>query len=180
MQNQTDTAHYEQCRKMLQTHKKNHKIRLTVTGLLLLLNLFRNMQLPIAHNLPYLYGFSFGIVSILYCLLILAAALFSVPEKPKLTVLTGIITIAGILIDFVHPICGIIILLVHLTEIPECRQALWIQRQSGYPHFSERFDEQMKHFGKAYQPEHHFHDTETEMPGIPEMPDISDDLRKEE
>ena len=80
-----------------------------------------------------------------------------------------------------------------ISQIPECKKAVWIKKQEGYPHFNERFDEQMRVFGKEYQPDHrfdHVHDAEMlDMPEqgspdftvkpkteMPEIPDISDDF----
>ena len=178
-------------------HKARHQKRVLVFALLALMNMYFSITLPITHNLTLLYGtagygFAFGMFAVLYSAGILALIFFATPEKPKLLLLAGLLTILGIIIGVVNLLIGICMLIVCLSQIPDCRQALWIRKQEGYPYFNERFDEQMQYFGKDYQPDHaldNLHDAEMlNMPEestpdftvspkneMPEIPDISDD-----
>ena len=191
-----DTSHYDKCRMLMLKHKNYHKTRLIIMGITLLLNSYLNITLPIRYGKSLfvgstIYGFAFGIVAFLYCVGILILKLFAVPEKPKLLILDGLLIILGMISDLVNPALGILLLIVCITEIPECKQAVWIQNQAGYPYFNERFDEQMEKFGKEYQPDHELdHISQAEMldileegspdfivkpkTEIPEIPDISE------
>ena len=192
-----DTSHYDKCRTLMNLHKTHHRTRLMIFAFLTLLNMYFCITLPITHHLTLLYGTApygliFGLFSILYSAGILALLFFGTPEKPKLLLLAGLLTILGMILGIVNLIIGICMLIVCISQIPECRQAVWIQKQDGYPYFNERFNEQMQYFGKDYQPDHaldNLHDAEMlDMPEesspdftvspkaeMPEIPDISDD-----
>ena len=118
----------------------------------------------------------------------------TVPEKPKFLILAVLLIFAGIFLDFIHLIAGIPMLLLCFSQIPECKQALWVKKQEGYPHFNKRFDEQMRYFGKDYQSDYpldNIHEAEMlDIPEssspdfivkpkdeMPEIPDISDDMK---
>ena len=107
--------------------------------------------------------------------------------------LAGLLTILGMIIGIVNLFIGIAMLIVCVSQIPDSKQAVWIQKQEGYPYFNERFDEQMQYFGKEYQPDHAFDNLHTaemlDMPEegspdftvspkdkMPEIPDIPDDI----
>ncbi len=193
-----DTSHYDKCRTLMNIHKNNHQKRFLFFAILILLNLYLAISLPVKYHLSLIYGqflqgVMFGVFAFIYSVVLLVLMLFAVPEKPKLLVLVILLIISGIMLDFIHLIAGIPMLILCFLQIPECRQALWIQKQEGYPHFNERFDEQMQYFGKEYQSYHPLDKVqETEMLDIPEesspdftvkpqneileIPDISDDI----
>ena len=172
MLNKIDTSHYDKCRTMMKTHKNHHRLRMILLCIMMLINSYVNIILfPVQHNLPYMYGFLLGMVLFLYCAGILATALFAVPDKIKLCILTEVLLILGIFIHAVHPVTGIVMLFIFATQIPECCQAVWLRKQEGWPHFNERFTEQMQSFGKEYQPDYPTdHVENAEMPDIPEIP----------
>ncbi|MBR1554834.1 MAG: hypothetical protein IJ644_05490 [Oscillospiraceae bacterium] len=193
-----DTSHYDRCRTLMNVHKTHHQKRVIIFSLLALMNMYFSITLPITHNLTLLYGTAaygliFGFFSILYSAGILALVFFGTPEKPKLLLLSGLLTILGIILGVVNLLIGICMLIVCISQIPDSKQALWIQKQEGYPYFNERFDEQMQYFGKDYQPDHALdtpHNSEMlDMPEqgapdftvspkdeMPEIPDIPDDI----
>ncbi|MBE6876112.1 MAG: hypothetical protein E7496_05195 [Ruminococcus sp.] len=191
-----DTSHYDKCRTLMNIHKARHQKRTIFFSVLTLMNLYLAIALPVKYHLSLIYGnflsgITFGLFVFIYGAGLLALLLFSIPEKPKLLILTILLIISGIMLNFIHLIVGIPMLVICLSQIPDCRQAVWIQKQDGYPYFNERFDEQMQYFGKEYQPDHaldNLHDAEmldipeestpdftvspkTEMP---EIPDISE------
>ena len=193
-----DTSHYDKCRTLMNVHKTHHQKRVLIFSLLTLMNMYFSITLPITHNLSLLYGTAaygliFGFFSILYSAGILALVFFATPEKPKLLLLAGLLTILGMIIGIVNLFIGIAMLIVCVSQIPDSKQAVWIQKQEGYPYFNERFDEQMQYFGKEYQPDHAFDNLHTaemlDMPEegspdftvspkdkMPEIPDIPDDI----
>ncbi len=197
-----DTSHYDRCRTLMNIHKTHHRNRMIIFSFLTLASMYFSITLPVTHNLNLIhgtaaYGLLFGMFAILYSVGIFILICFSVPEKPKLLLLAGLLIISGIMLGVINLIIGIIMLIVCVSEIPECRQALWVKKQEGYPHFNKRFDEQMQHFGRAYQPDHApDHRRDAEMLDIPEksspdfivspkdeifqIPDISDLSRKDD
>lgn len=168
----TDTSHYDKCRTLMLRHKKNHMHRVVITAVLMLINAYISIiRIPIIHGLVALYGFFFGIGVFLYCIVIVIIGFLAVPERPKLLVTTCILIIIGIFGKWISIYLGIAMLGLFLWQIPECKQALWIKDQPGYPHFNERFTEQMKNFGKTYQSEYQFDDfCDSRMPDMPETP----------
>ncbi|MDE5768815.1 MAG: hypothetical protein K2H82_05455 [Oscillospiraceae bacterium] len=170
----TDTSHYDKCRTMMMKHKKNHMLRVNLVMFLMLINAYvKVIRSPIDQGRLYLWGFFFGVGILIYCVITLVIGLFAVPEKPKLLAVTCILLLTGILGEWLAPYLGIPMLLLFLWQIPETKQALWIKQQEGYPHFNERFAEQMGRFGKEYQPEYGFdsdNSHDAEMPDMPEMP----------
>ncbi len=194
-----DTSHYDKCRTLMNVHKTHHNTRMIFFAVVILLNLYLSIALPVKYHLSLIYGnflqgVTFGIFAVLYSVLLLVLLLFAVPEKPKLLALAILLIISGILLDFIYLITGIPLLIACATEIPECKQALWIKKQEGYPHFNERFDEQMRYYQKDYQPDHlldNIHEAQmldapecsspdfTVRPKdqMPEIPDISDDIK---
>ncbi|MDE5754926.1 MAG: hypothetical protein K2H89_10360, partial [Oscillospiraceae bacterium] len=168
----TDTSHYDKCRTMMIKHKKNHLLRIGLVAFLMLINAYvKVVRSPIDQGRLYLWGFFFGVGILIYCVITLVIGLFAVPEKPKLLAATCILLFIGIIGEWLAPYLGIPMLLIFLWQIPEAKQAIWIKQQEGYPHFNERLTEQMKNFGKEYQPEHKFDDLhDAEMPDLPETP----------
>ncbi|MDE6005234.1 MAG: hypothetical protein K2G88_07595 [Oscillospiraceae bacterium] len=167
-----DMSHYDKCRTMMMKHKKNHMLRVGLVAFLMLINAYvKVIRSPIDQRAFYLFGFFFGVGILIYCIITLAIGLFAVPEKPKLLATTCILLFIGIIGEWLAPYLGIPMLLLFLWQIPEAKQAVWIKQQEGYPHFNERFTEQMLNFGKEYEPEHKFDDLHhTEMPDMPETP----------
>jgi len=194
-----DTSHYDKCRTLLNIHKTHHKTRVIIFSFLTLMNMYFAITLPITHNLSLiygtaLYGFLFGGFAVLYSIGIFALIWFAVPEKPKFLILAGLLIILGMTISIINLIIGIAMLIVCISQIPDCKQALWIQKQEGYPHFNERFDEQMRYYKQEYQADHFLDDVrDAEMIDIPEksspdfivkpkdempeIPDISDNMK---
>lgn len=168
----TDTAHYDKCRTMMLTHKRHHLKRAVLVAILMLMNAFISIiRVPITYGTPYLYGFFLGIVIFLYCAVTVVIGFFAVPEKPKLLIITCLLILGGLLDGWIALYFGIPMLMLFLWQIPEAKQAVWLKTQTGYPHFNERFDEQMSHFGKAYQPDHQLDNLrDAEMLDMPETP----------
>ena len=169
-----DMSHYDKCRTMMMKHKKNHMLRVSLVAFLMLINAYvRVIRSPIDNHASYLFGFFFGVGILIYCIIILTIGLFAIPEKPKLLAITCILLLIGIIGKWFALYLGIPMLLLFLWQIPETKQAIWIKQQEGYPYFNERFTEQMRNFGKEYQPEHQFDDLhDIEMPDIPETPSL--------
>lgn len=197
-----DTSHYDKCRTLMNVHKSHHQKRMLFFSILIVLNLYLAVAIPVKYHLSLIYGkflqgVTFGAFAFVYSAGILVLLLFAVPEKPKLLMLAGLLIILGIITDFIHLIAGIPLLILCISQIPECKQALWVKKQEGYPYFNERFDEQMQVFGQEYQADHlldNVHDAEMlDIPeqGMPdftvkpqteifEIPDISDEFRKDD
>ena len=169
-----DTSHYDKCRTMMMKHKKNHMLRVNLVMFLMLINAYVGViRAPIIHGAAYLYGVFLGVGILIYCVITTLIGWFATAEKPKLLAVTCILLLIGILSEWLVPYLGIPMLLLFLWQIPETKQATWIRQQEGYPHFNERFTEQMGKFGKEYQPEYGFdsdNSHDAEMPDMPEMP----------
>lgn len=166
------TSHYDKCRTLLLRHRENHMRRNVIVAVLMLINAYVSIiRAPIIHGLVALYGFFFGMGIFLYCAVIVVLGFLAIPERPKLLAVTCLLIVIGIAGSWIASYLGIPMLGLFLWQIPECKQALWIKKQPGYPHFNERFTEQMENFGKEYQPEHELdHIQDAQMPDIPETP----------
>ena len=188
MQTDTDFSHYPKCQVMMRTIEKHNSVRMVMAFILLFLNIPVKIT-PLATQ----FGIIFVIFALVYTAGIFISFLFAVPETPKFCIIPTVLVLLGIIsecIDF--PLAFVLLLLLALV-IPDYKKLKWLKEQPGYPQFSERFDEQMQSFGKAYQPEHHFdhvHDAEMkdafeetpaeqapstaqniEMPDVPELPE---------
>ena len=197
-----DTSHYDRCRTLMNVHKNHHQKRMIFYAILAVLNLYLAIALPVKYHLSLIYGsflqgVMFGIFAFICSAGLLILLLFAVPEKPKLLILAMLLISSGMAIGVMNLIIGIIMLIVCISQIPECKQAVWIKKQEGYPHFNKRFDEQMRFFGQEYQADHLLDNVrDAEMCDIPEkgtpdftvkpkteifeIPDISDEFRKED
>lgn len=145
MDAQNPTAHYTDCLSRLARYKRNSRIRVAVLAVLLIAGLYLAVaSLSLAHML----------VTILCSVGILAMAVALItPEKPVpyivFLVLLVFLTLTG-----VFPWeTGIPEIVVYLTAIPEYLKMRWIMQQPGYPHFSERLDQQTAH--SEYEPVQH-------------------------
>jgi len=162
MPNKTDTSHYEKCLMEKKKLEKHNSLRLFVL-----------ICVSVA-NLLSVSGLLAETVGLLYFIITFVSFLFVMPESPKSCMLSAALVLMGICGQCIHIVCGLPMLAVLLTLVPDCKKLKWLQNQPGYPHFNRRFDEQMEHFGKAYQPEYQFdnvHDAE--------MPDISGEFSDE-
>ena len=168
-----DTSHYDKCRTMMITHQNHAKIRNYAMMFLVFLSIVTT-AVPMAgvYGVAGATGFMFGILGCLYNIGVLILTMFAIPTRPKVCAGAMASVLIGMLMTCIFWILGIPMLIVIGTLIPECRQSAWLQKQEGYPHFNERFSEQMQHFGKEYEPDHQLDNLrEAEMPDIPEIPD---------
>ena len=188
----SDTSHYSKCKTHMLKYKKNDKIRVFFSACLTVGQAFLNIQVPLFAPQPNpMFRFMWGMLSLFCCIGIALLMLLSNAKTPKILMFNFVWIISGMILRFIHPAVGMILLFMCMTIIPECKKMRWIQQQSGYPHFSERLDKQMESFGKEYQSDYHFDGVKhAEMSDIPEgnfsdftiapkkekpeMPDISD------
>jgi len=97
-------------------------------------------------------AFGLGVVTVLLGVACMASAFLAEPKRPiALYVLLGGLTV-GLISRLFAGWCAIPLLIVYITEIPEIRKMKWIMQQEGYPYFSERFSESIKH--SEYEPMH--------------------------
>ncbi len=184
-------SHYQEYQTMMRRIEKNNSFRLKVVASLL----FADVPLSLI-PLTNLYGLGFTVFALLYLIGILISFVFAVPETPKMCILSVILITLGIVSGCVFFIFGIILLFVLAWVYRDSRKMDFLKKQPGYPHFSERFDEQMETFRNDYQPEHplnNLHDAEmkdafeevpeeytprsvqyVEMPEAPGVPERSD------
>ena len=175
------TEHYSKCKTLLERYNRHIRIRLVIMAILLMAGIYVTA-----------YDFSLMkmLLTIMFSVGVLALAFFQTMEQLwlYLVLLAAIAvgTFSGILTNV-----GFAELVLYLTAIPAYRKFKWIREQPGYPHFSERLDEQMAH--REYEPEYHpapaaqfFSAAEqatesstsaemptVEMPGIDEFPEQS-------
>ena len=107
-----DTSHYDRCRTLMNVHKSHHQKRMLFFSILIVLNLYLAIAVPVKYHLSLIYGkflqgVTFGVFAFVYSVGILALLLFAVPEKPKLLILAILLIILGIITDFIHLIAGI-------------------------------------------------------------------------
>lgn len=156
-------AHYMQCKTLLSKYNRNIRIRCIVMAVLLVCGI-------------YVKAYDFSLMTMLHTILasiVLLAAAFCQSLK---RLWLYIALLAAILIGAVTDVLsglGYVELVMFLTAIPEYKKFAWIREQPGYPHFSERFDEQNAH--REYEPEHHAVPTaqETILPAqdVPDAPE---------
>lgn len=141
-----DTSHYEQCREILQKHQSHFRIRLALLFLLLIMNFFVQMYEYVKVLVDY-RGFHMAVGTVAVSGAAIIFGLFASPDHPKVVrTLLGIL-IFGYLFNWINMLICMGLVIVYLTELPECRQAQWVMQQPGYPYFSERFEEQKLHSG---------------------------------
>ena len=182
---------YEKYQTMMRKIEKNNSVRLKFAAIMLF------FDVPIALTpLTSLYGLGFTVFALLYLAGIFIAFVFSVPETPKVSLITVILILLGMISGCVVWGIGFFLLGLLIWVIPDSKKLEFLKQQEGYPQFSERFDRQMEDFGKEYQPEYGFdniHDAEMkdafeetpaeipsstaqiiEMPDVPEISERSD------
>ncbi|MBR1554832.1 MAG: hypothetical protein IJ644_05480 [Oscillospiraceae bacterium] len=191
MQTDANFSHYPKCQVMMRSIKKHNSVRLVMALILLFLNIPVTIT-PLATR----YGIIFVIFALLYTAGVFISFLFAVPETPKFCIIPAILIFLGILSEWIAFPIALLMLLSLAWVVPDYKKLKWLKEQSGYPQFSERFDEQMQKLGKGYQPEHHFdhiHDAQMkdafeetpaeespssaqniEMPDVPEIPERPD------
>lgn len=186
-----DFSRYQEYQSMMRKIEKHNSFRLK-SALFLLFFDIPTALIPLAQQ----YGLGFTVFALLYLAGILISFVFSVPETPKFCIIPAILILLGMVSGCVFFGFGILLLALLAWVIPDSKKLNFLKEQPGYPHFSERFDDQMQKFGKDYQPEHHFdhvHDAEMkdafeetpaeqavssaqhiEMPDVPEISERSD------
>ncbi len=157
-----DTSHYDECRSIMERHKRNHKKRTTLLFILIIMNgYFHIVPMPMlradgafARNAIFTSGFGYAVLAFLVSIGLLAVGFLATSEKPTLIrvgfVLIGISLIFGL----INPIILLFIFVLFLLALFETKKAAWVKQQPGYPYFSERFYEQMENFSQNYKPDH--------------------------
>ena len=97
-------------------------------------------------------AFAMGIVTVLLGIACVAAAFLAEQKRPIAFYILLVLLLIGLISKLFAWWCAIPVLIVYLTEIPEIRKMRWIMQQEGYPYFSERFSESVKH--TEYEPMH--------------------------
>ena len=164
MQRESEISHYPKCQAMMRRIEKNSSFRLKSAVFLLFLNIPLEI-IPLTSR----HGLGVTVFALLYTVETLISFVFAVPEKPNVCIISTLLIMLGIIGNWLSLVFGIPLLLLLMWVIQDYKKLKWLKEQSGYPHFSERFDEQMQKFGKDYQPEHALeHVPDTEMKDISE------------
>ena len=167
-QDTTDTSNYAYCLTMRKRHFKHHYVRCIVTSLLMLVNGYVHIiPMPIRAGENSLDAYHFGplraagllsgILAILVSLLFLALYWTADPEKPRRMFVDMLIFLAAAMVGLVNPLIAVAVAVTFALGFKDCREALWLKQQPGYPQFNERFTEQTEH--PDYEALHPVNDT---------------------
>ncbi len=146
-----DSSRYVKYQTMMRKIEKNNSFRLKAAAVLLFLDVPAAL-IPMANR----YGLGFTIVALLYLAGILISFIFAVPETPKICIVSAILILLGTVSGCVFFGFGIVLLALLAWVYKDSKKLNFLKEQPGYPHFSERFDEQMETFGREYQSAHTF------------------------
>ncbi|MBQ4466556.1 MAG: hypothetical protein II916_11475 [Oscillospiraceae bacterium] len=149
------TAHYDECRALLIRYRKRQRLRIILLAVCQLLGVWFH-----------LYGLSVGdaLLSVICSLVVLTLAFFADHEHLWLYIVLLVCLTFGLLVG-IFEVPSIAALAGYLLAIPEYKKFQWIRKQFGYPHFSERLDEQTAH--SDYEP---MYPLEPETPLAAEVP----------
>ncbi len=157
-----DTSHYDECRSIMERHKRNHKKRFTLLFILCVMNgYFHIVPMPMlradgvfARNAIFTSGFGYALLAFFVSIALLAVGFLATPEKPKLIRVGFLLLGICLLFGLVNSVILMIIFVLFLLAMFESKKAAWVMQQPGYPYFNERFYEQMENFTQEYKPEH--------------------------
>lgn len=157
-----DTSHYDECRSIMERHKRNHKKRFTLLFILCVMNgYFHIVPMPMlradgafARNAIFTSGFGYAVLAFLVTIALLVVGFLATPEKPKLIRVGFLLLGICLLFRLVNSVILMIIFVLFLMALYESKKAAWVMQQPGYPYFSERFYEQMENFTQEYKPDH--------------------------
>lgn len=158
-----DTSHYAHCRTLLAKFKRNHIWRLAVLAGILVLNFYVHvLTFGVKYGGPSfeeakalergvsMLPFGMGMATLICSIVALVLAVFAEVKRPKLLfILMGLILLCAFA-DFIHWLLAGIILVVFATQIKDVMNYRWVKEQPGWPHFSERLDEQLEN--REYKP----------------------------
>lgn len=133
-----DTSHYQTCRDIIRRHKRSYKVR---TIILLVLCVLCLLVCAIFDEFA----------GVLMALFLFAAGYFSVSDKPVTIAIMLVMCLFG-MIDV--SAIAIPLLIMYALQLTECRKALWVKQQPGYPYFNERFNEQLRTSFQEYEADH--------------------------
>ncbi len=179
-----DTSHYDECLNVMLRHKNRHRIRTIAMLVLSITNGY--FHIAFYANIV-IAGIYIGVFSILYMLAVMVLSFFSTSDKPVLVILTVAMYALGLWYAY-SPIFGVPLLIMYGLQLFECPKAVWVKKQSGYPYFSERFNDQQKIAFQDYDSTYEIDDNAGEMtdvggekdvlfaekvtmPGVPDLPD---------
>lgn len=153
----TGTEHYAECRELLRQFPRRHIRRLIVTAIMLLVNVYFYVLTFVVKHPGYALevikqgwapmdftAFGKGSVALFVEIAFLAVAWFAEPQRPKLILSLFAISVLAWLFELFHGITSAVLILTWLTALPDVRKYNWVASQPGFPHFSERFDEQCR------------------------------------
>lgn len=160
-----DTSHYAHCRTLMMKFKKNHFRRLILTAIVLVLNFYVHvLTFGVKYGGPSfeaaqalgvgvsMLPFGMGMATLICSIIALVLAFFTEVQRQKLVFfLIGLIVLCA-LADFIHWLLAALIVVCWLTHIKDLLNFRWVKEQPGYPHFSERFEEQLEN--SEYKPMH--------------------------
>lgn len=152
-----DTSHYAHCRTLLMKFKRNHIRRVVALAILLVANFYVHVLFfGVKYGGPSfgmakamgmgvsMLPFGMGMATLICSLIALGLGVFAEVKRPKLTfILIGLMVLCAIA-DFLHWLIAAAIVILYLFEIKEIINYRWVTEQPGFPHFSERFEEQLE------------------------------------
>lgn len=168
----TGTEHYAECRELLRQFPRRHIRRLIVTAIMLAVNVyFYVLTFVVKHPGNALEvikqgwapmdftAFGKGSVALFVEIAFLAVAWFAEPQRPKLILSLFAVSVLAWLFELFHGITSVVLILTWLTALSDVRKYNWVASQPGFPHFSERFDEQCRN--RDYKPTYSIKDKGT-------------------
>ena len=184
-----DTSHYGKCREILHKIHRHNTARTAVAIVSLILNCWYVLIITTEQT-----GILTTVFALIYTMELVIALLFSSPEHPRISLISTVLTVFGMISEWLQPSFGIIFLILLAVIIPDRKKLIWTKEQSGYPYFSEYLDEKFQNSRTDYhpeQPESVSGETMPELSDIPpvkkftgtrtgsNMPELPDFLRKE-
>ena len=165
----TENLEYARCRDLQARLKKHYLIRIILTIGLLVLDIYVQTVVflqkypsdsfeTVAQGEGTLNMMAFGMGTGLLILSIITAVLgfFASYKHRLLTVFLMAMTLVGTVFGFYHWLVGVMLLLLFGHSLYDAHRYQWLIQQPGYPHFSERLDEQELH--REYVPVHQIKD----------------------
>ena len=160
-----DTSHYGKCREILRKIQRHNTARTARSIVCLILNFWYVMIITTEQS-----GILTTVFAVIYTLELLIALLFSSPEHPRISLISAVLILFGMISEWLEPSFGIVFLILLIIIIPDRKNLNWVKEQSGYPYFSEYLDEKLQNSQKEYQPEHLPESVSGE--NMPELTDI--------
>ena len=159
-----DTEHYDKCQMMYRSLKLRHERRIILYFVFFFLNLCMHVSNTAVDAVAKLffqsdmstvlgrseYSDLIDLLVLLYCIGNFFLLLMGEPKNPKFLIFGGLILILGMILRLIALFCGLPVFILCLAEIPDCKKALWLKEQEGYPYFNERFHRQMQKKEEVY------------------------------